>query len=100
MGRKSLKLALEAAILEILEDSEIPLNCNRIREEVSKILKREIHFKTVKKYTEDLVKKNMVFERVLPPTKPESGIGTVLYSKYRFPDSWGYYGNKREAGRA
>ncbi len=88
MGRKPLKVMVESAILEVMDQFDFPMNCNLIRKEVGKKLGRDIHFDTVKKYVVDLASKNMIFKKTLPPAKKEHKRGVTLYSKKPFPARW------------
>ena len=88
MGRKPLKILVESVILEVMDQVDFPVSCNILKREVSKKLGKNIHFDTVKKYVEDLAKKNMIFKKQLPPAKKEHKKGVTLYSKKPFPARW------------
>ena len=88
MGRKPLKIAVETTIMDVLEQMDFPVSCNILKREVGKRMDRDIHFDTVKKYVEDLVKKNLIFKKQLPPAKKEHKKGATLYSKKPFPARW------------
>ncbi|MBN2042437.1 MAG: hypothetical protein JW754_01375 [Candidatus Aenigmarchaeota archaeon] len=88
MGRKPLKIAVESVIMEVLDQIDFPVSCNILKKEVGKKMGRDIHFDTVKKYVEDLARKNIIFKKQLPPAKKEHKKGVILYSKKPFPVRW------------
>lgn len=88
MGRKPIRLPVQTAVIEILSNTDFPLSCNVLKKEIRKRSGKNIHFDTVKKYLDELVRKNMIFRKELPPAKKEHMKGTVLYSKKPFPAKW------------
>ena len=86
MGRRPIKFEVESKILRILDKTEVPVTCSYVRKEITK--RKKTHFDTVKKYLEDLVQRDVIFKKVLPPTKKQHRKGMTLYSKKPFPYQW------------
>jgi len=86
MGRRPVRFEIESKILKILEKTEVPITCSFVKKEISK--KRKVHFDTVKKYLEDLVQRDVIFKKILSPTKKQHNKGMTLYSKKPFPHQW------------
>jgi hypothetical protein len=88
MGRKPIKMQVQTVALDILGHAEFPVSCNVLKKEIRQRLGKNTHFDTVKKYLDDLVRKDMIFRKELPPAKKEHKKGVVLYSKKPFPAKW------------
>ena len=86
MGRRPIRFEIESKIMKILDKTEVPVTCSYVKKEISK--RKKVHFDTVKKYLEDLVLRNVIFKKNLPPTKKQHVKGMTLYSKKPFPYQW------------
>jgi len=86
MGRRPIRFEIESKIMRILNKTEVPVTCSYVKREIT--MRRKVHFDTVKKYLEELVHRDAIFKKILPPTKKQHIKGMTLYSKKPFPYQW------------
>jgi predicted transcriptional regulator len=83
MGRRPVRFEIESKIMKTIDKTEVPVTCSFVKKEISN--RKKVHFDTVKKYLEELVQRNVLFKKTLPPTKKQHKRGMTLYSNKPFP---------------
>ena len=79
-GRPSKRKIIQKMVLEVLEESKLPLTILTITKKVSKKMGKKVSWNTVAKYTKELVEVGKVKPIVLPHSKKEGKQGLTIYT--------------------
>lgn len=78
-GRPSLRFIVHQALINILENSEAPMNVLSLTKEASKILGRSLSWNTVQKYLKELIELDKVEPITLAHSKIEGKEGLTVF---------------------